>query len=63
MINPFSELVQDRIIRNECPECGVPLVPDEEATIWSGEFKGEWDGHSFKGGCEHFPKNMRISIG
>lgn len=63
MIDPLSDLAQERIGNNQCPECGRNLVPDLEATTWSGPNKGKWDGHTYKGDCEHFPEDIRICVG
>ena len=63
MIDPLSDLAQERIGRNECPMCGVPLVPDLESVAWSGPLKDKWDEHTFKGGCKCMPESVRVCIG
>lgn len=52
--------IEKRIANGQCPNCGVALLPDLEAKIFGTE---EWDGHTFKAGCECMPKNVRICIG
>lgn len=63
MINPLIDLAQERIRKNECPTCGIPLLPDLESRTYGGSHDGEWDGHTYKGNCKCMPENVRLSIG
>lgn len=44
----------------KCEVCGAEFVPDLEDT---NEGTNDWSGHSFKPTCDHFPENVRVSIG
>lgn len=44
----------------KCTYCGAPFAPAEECV---SDHTGKWDGHTYKGTCQHFPKDIRISIG
>lgn len=48
---------------DKCPECKAPWIPALDSVIFSGPRKGEWDGHTYKASCDHFPSNIRHSIG
>lgn len=60
--NALKEMQED-VRLNRCPTCKTSCVPDPEAVTFSGPNKGQWDGHTYKGNCDHFPPHLRIIIG
>lgn len=44
-----------------CDVCDAPFVPDE----WLNEHTEtmEWDGHTYRATCSHYPEDAVLSIG
>ena len=53
-------MLDENKVNIECTECYAYASPDSEA---KNSTTGEWDGHTYKFGCNCHDKNLRISIG